>query len=72
MATSSVTSSHLRIVGFLLDLFFDPEDEGDIVLRNIGGLLTNYTALQSRKSHSSYTPLGENQILQYFFFFVFL
>jgi hypothetical protein len=29
----------------LLFLFFDPEDGGDMFLRNVGGLSTDYTAL---------------------------
>jgi hypothetical protein len=28
--------------GFLLGLFFDPEDEGDVFLRNVGRLSTDY------------------------------
>jgi hypothetical protein len=31
--------------GFLLVLFFDPEDEGDIFFQNAGWLSTDYTAL---------------------------
>jgi hypothetical protein len=30
---------------FLLGLFFDPEDGGDMFLRNVGGISTDYTAL---------------------------
>jgi hypothetical protein len=30
---------------FLLSLFFDPEDGGDIFLRNVGYLSTDYAAL---------------------------
>jgi hypothetical protein len=29
---------------FLLGLFFDPEDRGDMFLRNVGSLSTYYTA----------------------------
>jgi hypothetical protein len=32
------------LAGFLLDLFFGPED-GDMFLRNVGSLSTDYTAL---------------------------
>jgi hypothetical protein len=35
--------------GFLLGLFFDPEDVGDMFLRNVGWLLTDYTALYPRR-----------------------
>jgi hypothetical protein len=35
--------------GFVLDLFFDPEDEGDMFLRNDGRLATDYTALCPRR-----------------------
>jgi hypothetical protein len=31
--------------GFLLGLFFNPEDKGDISLRNVGCFSTDYTAL---------------------------
>jgi hypothetical protein len=34
--------------GFLLVLFFDPEDGGDMFLRNVGGLSTDYTALSQK------------------------
>jgi hypothetical protein len=40
------TSFH---AGFLLGLFFDPEDGGDMFLRNVGWLLTDYTALYPRR-----------------------
>jgi hypothetical protein len=36
--------------GFLLRLFFDPDNGGDMLLRNVG-LSLNYKALQPR-SHS--------------------
>jgi hypothetical protein len=38
-------------------LFFDPEDEGDMFLRNVSWLSTDYTALLPR-------PLWEPQILK--------
>jgi hypothetical protein len=35
--------------GFLLGLFFDPKKGSDILVRNIGGLSTDYMALYPRK-----------------------
>jgi hypothetical protein len=39
---------------FLLGLFFDPEDEGNMFLQNVGSLSTGYTALhpEDRTLHS--------------------
>jgi hypothetical protein len=34
--------------GFLLDLFFDPEDGGDVFVRSIDLLSAHYTALYPR------------------------
>jgi hypothetical protein len=39
----------LSSAGFLLGLFFYPEDGGDMSLRNIGLLSTDYTALYPRR-----------------------
>jgi hypothetical protein len=39
--------------GFLLGLVFDPEDGGDMLMRNVGCLSTDYTALYPRKQNSS-------------------
>jgi hypothetical protein len=50
--------------GFFLGLFFDPEDGGDIFLRNVGWLSTGYTALYPRIWYSSSPLLWEPQILQ--------
>jgi hypothetical protein len=41
------------LAGFLLGIFFSPEDGGDIFLRNVDYLLLNYTALYPRKYNSS-------------------
>jgi hypothetical protein len=38
--------------GFLLGLF-DPEDGGDMFLRNVGRLSTDYTALSPRRQYFS-------------------
>jgi hypothetical protein len=40
-------------MGFLLGLFFDPQDGGYIFLRNVGELSTDYTALYPRRQNSS-------------------
>jgi hypothetical protein len=39
--------------GFFLSLFFDPEDGGDMYLRNVGWLYTDYTMLYHRRWYSS-------------------
>jgi hypothetical protein len=43
--------------GFLLGLFFDPEEGGDMFLRNVGGFSTEYTALYHRREYSSLPQL---------------
>jgi hypothetical protein len=40
--------------GFLTGLLFDPEDGGDMILRNVTTLSTSYTALQPRIYNSSW------------------
>jgi hypothetical protein len=45
--------------GFLLGLYFDPEDGGDMFLENIGSLSVEYTALYSRRQNSSKTKQRE-------------
>jgi hypothetical protein len=35
-ATDSVVKQPTLLSGFLLDILFDPEDVGDIFLRNVG------------------------------------
>jgi hypothetical protein len=42
--------------GFLLGLFFDPEDGGDMFLRNVGELSTECT-LYRRREYSSLQQL---------------
>jgi hypothetical protein len=37
------------LAGFLLGLFFDPEDGGDMFLRNVDSFSTDYTALHPRR-----------------------
>jgi hypothetical protein len=44
---------HLLLRWFLAGLFFEPEDGGDMFLRNVGGLSTDYTALYTRTWYSS-------------------
>jgi hypothetical protein len=41
----------LRII--LISLFFDPEDEGDMLLQNIGWISGDYIALRPRRRNSS-------------------
>jgi hypothetical protein len=66
--------------GFLLDLFFDPEDGGDMFLRNVGWLSTDYMALYTRRQCSPNKkfiilvkfilrkPQTKSEISAYFFF----
>jgi hypothetical protein len=35
----------------ILDLLFNPDEGGDILLRNVGGLSTDYTALYPRRKN---------------------
>jgi hypothetical protein len=44
--------SYLLHAGFLLGLFFDPENGGDMYLRNVGWLSADYTALFPRRQNS--------------------
>jgi hypothetical protein len=47
-AWKQVTSKASFHAGFLLGLFFDPEDGGDMFLRNVGWNWTDYTELCPR------------------------
>jgi hypothetical protein len=58
-------SCHVFSRCFLLGLFFDSEDRGDIFLRNVGWLSTAYTTLKPRSEYSSWPPLWGPQILQF-------
>jgi hypothetical protein len=55
--------------GFFLGLFFDPEDEGNMFLRNVGTVSPDYTALQARIPYSSQSSLRESEIQQFLQFF---
>jgi hypothetical protein len=50
--------------GFLLGLLVDPDDGGDVFLRNVGWLSTGYIAFYPRRHNSSrYTRFAEkNQV----------
>jgi hypothetical protein len=43
--------------GFLFALLFDPEDGGDMFLRNVVELSTEYTALYHKREHSALPQL---------------
>jgi hypothetical protein len=47
----SVSEEHVVLI-FKLGLFFDPEDEGGIFLRNVSRPSTAYTAIYSRRYNS--------------------
>jgi hypothetical protein len=69
----SVSTCYLLHAGFLLDLFSDPEDEGDMILRNVGRLSTDYTALHPRRQSCSslvciITWSSENSVVLIFYF----
>jgi hypothetical protein len=46
-------SSNLLHVDILLPLFFDPANGGNLFLRNVNGLLTDYRSLFSGRQNSS-------------------
>jgi hypothetical protein len=61
------SDSYLRQAGFLLHLMFGPEDGGDMFLRNVSLLSTDYAVLYPRKYSSSLLLLWEPQILPILF-----
>jgi hypothetical protein len=52
---ASILSSacYLLRAGFLRGLFFDPEDGGDMFLRNVGSISMDYKASYPRRQNSS-------------------
>jgi hypothetical protein len=52
----------LLIADFLLRLLFYPEDEGDMFLRNIGGLLPNYNGFQVRRPYSTFASFSSSAV----------
>jgi hypothetical protein len=56
--------SYLLQARFVLGIFFDPEDGGDMFLRNVGWLSADYMALYHRRYNSSYSPVWGPRILQ--------
>jgi hypothetical protein len=65
--SSEQTSStcYLLHAGFLLGLFFDPKDGGNMFLRNVGRLSMDYTALYPRRQNSSdITRMIKSQIMR--------
>jgi hypothetical protein len=62
MGTSKLQQSSICCplhIGFLLTLLFEPEDGGDMLLRNVGWLSTDYTLLCSRRQKSAWTLFKE-------------
>jgi hypothetical protein len=49
---NNIVACHL-LARWFSELFFDPEDGGDTVLRNVGCNSTNYTATYPRRRYSS-------------------
>jgi hypothetical protein len=47
----------------LLSFFFDPEDGGDVFLRNVSWHSTDYTALYPRRWYSPQHPVRKHPVL---------
>jgi hypothetical protein len=45
--------NHVVLCSFMLDLFFDAEDAGDLFLRNVGFPSLGYKAVYPRRQYSS-------------------
>jgi hypothetical protein len=52
-AVSKYRTAEIAISFWFLGLFFDPEDGGDMYLRNVGPLSADYIALYPRRQNSS-------------------
>jgi hypothetical protein len=56
--STDVSEEHVAVLAtcftrrFLAQLIFDPEDGGDMFLRNVAGILTDYTPLHPRRQNS--------------------
>jgi hypothetical protein len=53
----SCSACCLLHASILFGLFFDPEDGGDMFLRSVSLLTTDYVALYARRQNSSQSPL---------------
>jgi hypothetical protein len=58
--------------GFSLNLLFDPEDGGDMFLRNISWLSTDHTGLYPRRWYSSTSIIIPSFVRFYYTLYVFL
>jgi hypothetical protein len=54
---NDLSACYLLQAGFLHGFFYNPEDGGEIFLRNIGGLSMECTALYPRRYKLSQPPL---------------
>jgi hypothetical protein len=52
----NISSGYFLHAGFLLGLFFGPEDGGDMFLRNVGWFLKDYMVLYRVKGNFSHIP----------------
>jgi hypothetical protein len=59
---SYLKPSYLLHACFLLDLFIDSEDGGDMFIRNFNFLSTEYTELYSRRQNSSTSKLAQGSV----------